>query len=705
MQSKIFAQYGLSAESMFSANPIRRVVTMLQMMGKKVEAEGKKEKELFDKFMCYCKTSGGDLKASISSNTAKVPELQSEIEAAEAQLSQTKQELEQHQADRDAAKSKMSQATAMRDKEHAAFVKEKEGMDTNINALTKAIPAIEKGMSGGFLQTNTAALIRKVAMTDFQLSDDDRDALSAFLQGGTSTDEDDEYSQANSGPSSAQIVGILKQMLDEMNKDIAGIISSEEASQKTYDELMAAMTKEVEAHTVAIEKKSILIGELGVNIVTMKNDLTDSEEALIEDQKFLADLDKDCALKSKEWDERCKTRSEEILAIQETIKILNSDDALDLFKKTLPSPSLLQVKLTMEAVRNRALSVLRVGKRNLVQRDRSTHPIQVDFVELALGSKKVDFTKVVKMIDDMVVHLGKEQTDDDNKKEYCETQLDQTEDKAKELEHSIDDLDTEIASQEESISTLKEEIKALKDSIAALDKSVAEATQQRKEENEEYTELMSSNTAAKELIEFAKNRMQKFYNPKLYKPPPKEAPAFTQVGAVTVHSLKNSHTKSNKKDAPPPPPETFGGYEKKSEESGGVLAMMDNLVRDLDKEMTEASMEEKDAQGDYEEMMADAAAKRAESIKAITEKESAKADAETDHSVSTGARKETDSELQATKQYLSELHGDCDWLLQNFDLRKTARADEIDALKKAKAVLSGADFSFMQVDAVPDNTQ
>merc|ERR1719335_1199944 len=150
-------------------------------------------------------------------------------------------------------------------------------------------------------------------------------------------------------------------------------------------------------------------------------------------------------------------------------------------------------------------------------------------------------------------------------------------------------------------------------------------------------------------------------------------------------------------DAPPPPPETFGAYSKKSEESGGVLAMMDLLVKELDKEMTEAEVEEKDAQGDYEEMMNDAAKKRAEDSKAIVEKQSAKATAETDHSAATETKKETGEELMATKEYLQDLHEECDWLLQNYDLRKTARAEEVDALKKAKAVLSGADFSLMQV--------
>merc|ERR1719379_1192244 len=127
--------------------------------------------------------------------------------------------------------------------------------------------------------------------------------------------------------------------------------------------------------------------------------------------------------------------------------------------------------------------------------------------------------------------------------------------------------------------------------------------------------------------------------------------------------------------------------------------MMDLLIADLDKEMQEAEVEEKDAQKEYEQMMDDAAKKRAEDSKAITEKEAAKAGAEEDLGVATDDHKGKSDELMATKEYMSQLHAECDWLLQNHQLRKDARADEVDALKKAKAVLSGADFSLMQMKA------
>merc|ERR1719324_984320 len=107
------------------------------------------------------------------------------------------------------------------------------------------------------------------------------------------------------------------------------------------------------------------------------------------------------------------------------------------------------------------------------------------------------------------------------KKEYCNTQFDISDDKKKELERSVSDTDKAIDETKEVLATVDEEIKALEDGIAALDKEVAIATEQRKEEYADFQALMANNKAAKELILFAKNRMQKFYNPKLYKPPPK----------------------------------------------------------------------------------------------------------------------------------------------------------------------------------------
>merc|ERR1719183_3081642 len=240
----------------------------------------------------------------------------------------------------------------------------------------------------------------------------------------------------------------------------------------------------------------------------------------------------------------------------------------------------------------------------------------------------------------------------------------------------------------EQIATLTDEVAALKKGIEDLDKQVDEATTNRKEENEDYQSLMQNDAAAKELIEMAKNRMNKFYNPSMYKAPPKRELSMEEkmgYGFIQIRMHSNG--------APPPPPATFDAYSKKSEESNGVLAMMDTMVADLDKEMQEAEVEEKDAQQEYEEMMRDAAEKRVLDSKSITEKEGTKADEEANLEKNGQERLAKMKEAMATVSVIENLHKDCDWLLKNYDVRKEARVGETDALKKAKAVLSGADFS------------
>jgi len=304
------------------------------------------------------------------------------------------------------------------------------------------------------------------------------------------------------------------------------------------------------------------------------------------------------------------------------------------------------------------------------------------------------------MIDDMITTLKIEQADDDAKKEYCAKELDAADDKKKGLERAYSDLEIAIENAQEDIAKLAEEIDVLKASIKELDKNVLEATEQRKEENEDYKDLMASDTAAKELMKFAKNRLNKFYNPKLYKAPPKKELSKedriveNMSGSAALFTQVSQHSHQ---DAPPPPPETFGAYTKKSEDSMGVMAMIDLLIADLDKEMTEAETDEKDAQGDYETLMKDSASKRTKDSKLLSEKESIKAETEADLESHTEEKAATSKELMSTMQYIQSLHNECDFLLKYFDVRKEARTSEIDAMGKAKAVLQGADYSLLQV--------
>jgi len=638
-------------------------VTMLQKMQAKVQEEGEKETALFEKYMCYCKQAGGDLSSSISKAGSNIQEFGTKIKAAQDQMTQLKDQLSAAQAERVAAKKEMSEATAIRDKEQQAYVAEKKEGDKDYKAALKAVTAIENGMAGSFLQTDNARILQQIVMTKHDmLEDDDRNDLLSFLSGAQNSDY---------APQSGEILGILKQMADEMAKNLGEATAAEEKAVKLYDALMTAKKKEVTALSKDIETKLERIGSLGITIMQMKNDLGDTQESLAADQEFLANLDETCEKKKKEWDVIVKTRSEELAALADTIKILNDDDALELFKKTLPSAaaSFMQIQVSAGAAKARALSALQ----QVLQPNRHRN-VGVELIALALRGKKIGFEKVIAMVDEMVVTLKAEQAEDDEKKEYCAKELDLADDKKRGLERTVSDLETAIENAQEDIAKLGEEIKVLTAGIKELDKKVGEATEQRKKENEDFKELKASDTAAKEIMAFAKDRLNKFYNPKMVKA------SLAQESA-----------------APPPPPESFDAYSKKSGDSMGVIAMIDKLVMDLDKEMVEAETEEKNSQADYETCMRDSAEKRTKDSKLLSEKEGTKAELETDLETNTDDKAAATKELMSTMGYISQLHNECDFLIKYFDVRKEARTSEIDALGKARDVLNGADYSFLQV--------
>merc|ERR1719439_36517 len=166
------------------------------------------------------------------------------------------------------------------------------------------------------------------------------------------------------------------------------------------------------------------------------------------------------------------------------------------------------------------------------------------------------------------------------------------------------------------------------------------------------------------------------------------APEYIAGTTQTVYAQVRSH--SHSLAAPPPPPETWGAYQKKEGKSNGVMALMDMLLKELSGDMTDAENEEKTSQKDYERLMSDSQATRAQNAKSITDKEAAKADMDT-------AIQETKSKLDSQQtslanlhQYILQLHASCDFLIENYDLRKSARENELVSLANAKATLSGA---------------
>jgi len=292
------------------------------------------------------------------------------------------------------------------------------------------------------------------------------------------------------------------------------------------------------------------------------------------------------------------------------------------------------------------------------------------------GKGKVQkFTEIIKMVDDMVVILGKEQANDEKHKTFCEDEFEKNADDESSANEKIGQLDASIEQTTDELGTLADEIATLGQSIKDLDKAVAQATGQRKEEHAAYVEAQTMNEAAIALLRKAQKRLEKVYKPALVQ---------TDDSFLQVKMRTKSEDADDAEDDDKEP--------EKSDKGSGVIAMMDMIIHQLESEGKDAEYEEKTAQKDYASLMSDSQSTRAEYIKSITDKEGAKAEKEVKLEDLKTKSSTAGTELANIKQAAMELHASCDFIVQNFDLRKESRTNEIDSLKNAKAILSGADF-------------
>jgi len=382
--------------------------------------------------------------------------------------------------------------------------------------------------------------------------------------------------------------------------------------------------------------------------------------------------------------------------------MLNDDDALDVFKKAVPSALIeekagflqrsyssasrvqkVQAILSQVAIKSPHRGTIRLMLYSLKSK------LKVHSKRLSRGESTMNggFDEVTQMVDQMVEVEGKEQTADNTKQPWCNGEFDKSDREEKQEKTEIEKLDAEEAATADQIAAITDEVASLKAEIAELDKAVAEATEQRKAEHEDYSEGIQLSSTATELVKKAKNRLQKFYNPTLYK----AAPVKKEMSMEEkILDAGGAFVQKRTDVAPPPPPETFGAYEKSSEKSSGVLGLMDMIVKELEDDMKEAEYDEKTAQKDYEELMTESGETRSQMVKGITDKEGAKATLGTKKIQSQEKEKGDQEDVFSINKYEGVLHGDCDFILENFDTRKEARAQEVESLKNAKAMLSGA---------------
>jgi len=676
----------LGARLHIRVNPVRKVITMLEMMKRKAQEEGDERTMLYDKFVCYCKGTDAELDKSISKAQERIPQLESSIKKDTAEKQQIQEDLKQQKSELKELKRAMKSAMAVRDETRAGLLKDQRKLKENSKALSKAIKQIQQGLGNKLLQSDLAFLQQISATVDVPRGD--RDLLTAFLEGK------DQSSGSN------MILGILKQMYETMEGDLAKVTKEVAVVDINYEKLTSAQEQEANALEASDEDKTRRHGEAAVKISTMDAELDNMVEGLEEDQTFRTDLEASCKKKAKEWDVYKKMQADELAAFAETIKLLGQDPSMELFKKTMPNreASFMQVGVSSKQMRRQAMGVLR-GAAIRHHGHRLAADPRLDLLELAIHGEKVGFDGLLKKIDGLIAILGEEQKQDEKKHVFCQKEIRKTKDELKQNKRSITAKEASIDDAESALEDLKVNIEQLTSGIRALDKQVAAATKERKVENAKNKEQLAANNAAVGLLEMAITRLNKFYGTKKYQASllamrfkmrrhhsiSASDPSDNSDGSMSL--LQEQATRRVRRASSPP--EVDLKYQRQED---GVTGLLQHLKQDLISKASQIKTEENIAQADYEKFVKDAADKRALDSKAFSNNKNAKADLEAALHEDRETLNSLVSSVEAAQKELKGLHEDCDWLLANYKLAKEARAKEKTALQDAYRVLSGDDL-------------
>mmetsp|Transcript_37486 Transcript_37486/g.60071 ORF Transcript_37486/g.60071 Transcript_37486/m.60071 type:complete len:730 (-) Transcript_37486:74-2263(-) len=687
---------GNGEKSKSQDTPVSRVVNLLKEMQKTLAKEQAEDEELYHKLACWCNNNKyekneasdeanskiSDLEATIEMLTAKskelntkIAELEKEVAADKAALAEAlalreKQLKEFHALELDdiAALENLKAAIVVLSKHHdAAFPQmplsliaihgkqepfspeheshlshsfdeflRKQGFEAHVN--TASTP--------GFLQDKAAEPIAQNGWTAADVSTVKRAVTSAttLLQRRHGQAYYPSYS-AQSG----EIFGVLKQLKEEMEADLAEAQKTEALRAAAFAELRAAKTSEIESGEKMAETKEDELAQTDNDLAEAKEDLGQTQKQLSEDQKFLRNLGKTCAEADANFEARKKSRLAEIQAVSETIGILTGDEARDAMDTTF---SLLQTSSKSDKLRKDAAAVLR-----------KTHS---PALSMLASSVELDaFTKVKAMIDKMIKTLKTQQADEVKKNDWCISELQENEMATMKTKDLKADLEAKIGQLESTIKTLSEEIEKAHLDISNLEVALQRASENRKQENLDFQRVVADQMVTAEILNKALDKLATFYD---------EA-AFAQT---------KKHTQT-----PPVPQMEY----KKSSGASGVMSLIEKLIYDTKDITAESKKSESEAQAAYEALIADTNASIDNLTKEITSKTKAKAQAKKDLTLTQQDHADAVTELENLGKTNADLHAECDYVMKNFGIRQAARAEEIEALQQAKQILDGASLN------------
>merc|ERR1712194_448724 len=326
------------------------------------------------------------------------------------------------------------------------------------------------------------------------LTHSERRAVAAFVQAPQDYFDAEPTFKQSYAPQSGEIFGILKQMLETFEKDLAEPQKEEMDNHKAYEDVKKAKEAEIAAGQEQIDKKTEQLADTDEKNAQAKEDIEDTKKSLAADEEFLMMLKEKCSMTDAEWEERQKTRQLEMEACSKALAVLSTDDAHDLFTKTF-NPSLLQKDAAMHSERRAQASKLLSAVAQKMKNPR--------LATLAVRVRLDAFTRVKKAIDDMVAELTKQNADEIKHKDFCVDEFNTNQLQTEKKEREKKDLIAKIEDLEMTIKALTDAITKLKSEIAEMQLQMKRAGEDREMENKEFQTTVADQRATQKLLKAA----------------------------------------------------------------------------------------------------------------------------------------------------------------------------------------------------------
>jgi len=628
--------------------PVSKVVTLLKDMQAQIQKEQDGDEEVYGKLACWCETNDKEKTKAVSDAEARIATLDSTIEQMTALSATLNGEIEGLKKELASNIKSLDVATALREKQKAGFVGEEKELVQSISALKSAVVVLSKH------HDNPAAFLNnKVLLNAFASAKALMEKHAALLQGVItpsqkktimSLAEKQPTSKAYT-PQSGQIFGILNQMRETFEADLTNSQKEEIASEAAFQDLKKAKEEQISTAQAAKDQKDQQLANTDEKVAQAKEGKEDTLAALDADQKFLIELKKKCSMTDKEWEDRQKLRHQELEAVSKAIAILSSDDAKDMFSKTF-NPTFLQISSASEDRRAAAARVLVTNG-------------SPKLAVLATSVRLDPFPKVTKAIDNMIASLLKEKEDEIKHKDYCLDEFQKNELSVQKKEHTKTDLVAKAAGLKQTIKEAERSIERLDLETADLKTQAQRAKEDREAEKKEMEGVVADQRETQNLLKQALDVLKDAYG----------------AGVVFAQGKQT-------------PPAEFSTY-KKSTASTGVIMLLDQIIADAKEMEAKAMHEEQTAVDEYATFVKTSNASLQAKDDAKVTLTSQKAKAKKDLTQAESELDGTLTELESLSNSAGALHKSCDYTLKNFDVRQEARDQEVDALRQAKAYLSG----------------